>query len=170
YNDLATIYPQLVLEWNYNKNSLLPHEIFPYSNKKVWWKCEKGHEWEDTPNHRVSRRNGCPYCSNHKLLEGYNDLTTTHPKLVDEWDYDKNGDLYPTKITFGSNKKIWWKCARGHEWQATVNSRSSGNNCPYCKKEMQTSFPFKIILGTPDDFKVLTLEEIMPHSFTATEL
>ena len=145
YNDLATIYPQLVLEWNYNKNSLLPHEIFPYSNKKVWWTCEKGHEWEDTPNHRVSRRNGCPYCSNHKPLEGYNDLTTTHPKLVDEWDYDKNGDLYPTKITFGSNKKIWWKCARGHEWQATVNSRSSGNNCPYCKKEMQTSFPEQAI-------------------------
>ena len=48
-------------------------------------------------------------------------------------------------------------------------------NCTPCGvcRQVMTEFcdkDFKIILGTPDDFKVLTLEEIMPHSFTSTEL
>ena len=48
-------------------------------------------------------------------------------------------------------------------------------NCTPCGvcRQVMTEFcdkDFKIILGTPDDFKVLTLEEIMPYSFTATEL
>ena len=48
-------------------------------------------------------------------------------------------------------------------------------NCTPCGvcRQVMTEFcdkDFKIILGTPDDFKVLTLEVIMPHSFSATEL
>ena len=48
-------------------------------------------------------------------------------------------------------------------------------NCTPCGvcRQVMTEFcdkDFKIILGTPDDFKMLTLEEIMPYSFTATEL
>lgn len=48
-------------------------------------------------------------------------------------------------------------------------------NCTPCGvcRQVMTEFcdkDFKIILGTPDDFKVLTLEEIMPYSFSATEL
>lgn len=48
-------------------------------------------------------------------------------------------------------------------------------NCTPCGvcRQVMTEFcdkGFKIILGTPDDFKVLTLEEIMPYSFSATEL
>ena len=48
-------------------------------------------------------------------------------------------------------------------------------NCTPCGvcRQVMTEFcdkDFKIILGTPDDFKVLTLEEIMPYSFTATKL
>lgn len=48
-------------------------------------------------------------------------------------------------------------------------------NCTPCGvcRQVMTEFcdkDFKIILGTPDDFKVLTLEVIMPYSFTATEL
>lgn len=48
-------------------------------------------------------------------------------------------------------------------------------NCTPCGvcRQVMTEFcdkDFKIILGTPDDFKVMTLEEIMPYSFTATEL
>ena len=36
----------LAAEWNYEKNgSLTPEMVLPYSHKKVWWKCEKGHSW-----------------------------------------------------------------------------------------------------------------------------
>ena len=40
--------------------------------------------------------------------------THLHPELVFEWS-EKNLPLTPDDITFGSNKKIWWKGTCGHE-------------------------------------------------------
>ncbi len=59
--------------------------------------------------------------------------------LMQEWDYEANGDLDPSKITVDSGKKVWWKCRNcGYEWQAVVASRSRGNHgCPECAKIQQ---------------------------------
>ena len=46
-----------------------------------------------------------------------NSLAEVHPGLVSEW-LEKNLTLTPDDITFGSNKKVWWRGACGHEWQA----------------------------------------------------
>ena len=35
-------------------------------------------------------------------------LAEVHPELVSEWS-EKNLPLTPDDITFGSNKKVWWK-------------------------------------------------------------
>ena len=48
-----------------------------------------------------------------------NSLAEVHPELVSEWS-EKNLPLTPDDITFGSNKKVWWRGACGHEWQARV--------------------------------------------------
>lgn len=48
-----------------------------------------------------------------------------HPELISEW-LEKNYPTTPDKITFGSNEKIWWKGAYGHEWQTSVKARSKG--------------------------------------------
>ena len=45
-----------------------------------------------------------------------NSLAEVHPELVSEWS-EKNLPLTPDDITFGSNKKVWWRGACGHEWQ-----------------------------------------------------
>jgi hypothetical protein len=66
------------------------------------------------------------------VLTGYNDLLTINPILAEEWDYNKNENLHPENVAPNSNKRIWWKCKEGHEWQATINSRNRGNGCPYC--------------------------------------
>ena len=58
-------------------------------------------------------------------------LSEVHPELIGEWS-DKNLPLTPDKITFGSNKKVWWKGACGHEWQTSVKARSNGEKCPIC--------------------------------------
>ena len=58
-------------------------------------------------------------------------LSEVHPELVKEWS-DKNLPLTPDKITFGSNKVVWWKGTCGHEWQTSVKARSGGENCPIC--------------------------------------
>ena len=44
----------------------------------------------------------------------------------------KNLPLTPDRITYGSNKVVWWKGACGHEWQTSVKARSNGENCPIC--------------------------------------
>ena len=103
----------------------------PNTNKTVWWKCNKGHEWDANINNR-SQGNGCPYCSNQKVLRGYNDLTKTNTLLAKEWNFSRNGSLKPEHCTASSGQKVWWKCSKGHEWQATISNRNRGNGCSYC--------------------------------------
>ena len=61
-----------------------------------------------------------------------------YPRLVAEWHPDKNGDLFPFQVTYGSGKAIWWKCPNGpdHEWRARPGTRTNpngvGTNCPFC--------------------------------------
>ena len=115
--------PILAGEWNYEKNgNLKPENVAPNSSKKVWWKCLKGHEWLANINNRSNGRN-CPYCSNKKLLKGYNDLATTNPALVAEWNYEKNGNLTPEDLIAGSEQKVWWSCSKGHEWKTQIKNR-----------------------------------------------
>ena len=83
---------ELMAEWNWEKNNDLnfdPKTLTLGSNKKVWWKCAKGHQWEATIANRINGR-GCPYCAGQKVLIGYNDLQTVNPILANEWDYKKN--------------------------------------------------------------------------------
>ena len=132
----------LLQEWNYEKNGdLTPQSVTQGSNQKVWWKCSKcSEEWQARILNRSYGR-GCPYCSNRKILIGKNDLATTHPQIIEEWDYEKNGELTPYSISYGSGKKIWWKCPLGHSYQATPLHRTIGStNCPICNSGRQTSF------------------------------
>ncbi len=132
-NDLKTVNPKFLQEWNYKKNGTLsPSDFMKYSNIKVWWKCKKGHEWQQ----KISNRNynGCPYCANLKVLIGYNDLSTTNPQIAKEWNYEKNKNLKPSDVIAGSGKKVWWKCEKNHEWQASILNRTSKHSgCPYCR-------------------------------------
>ena len=140
-NDLQTVNPSLANEWNYKKNNgLTPNNVLPNSNKKVWWICGKGHEWQATISNR-NNGNGCPYCAGQYIIKGENDLQTVNPALANEWNYEKNNGLTPADVTPNSNKKVWWKCSKGHEWQATINNRNRGNGCPVCDSERKTSFP-----------------------------
>ena len=138
-NDLSTRYPNLAEEWNRERNGeLTPETVSSRSNKKVWWKClDFGHEWECviSDRTRIGHATNCPYCGHKKVLAGFNDFGTTHPQLAVEWNYRKNGNLTPEVITAGSNKKVWWICEKGHEWEAFVYSRKAGCGCPICAKE-----------------------------------
>ena len=133
-NDLATTYPEIATEWHPEKNgTLTPHDVTKRSGLKVWWQCKHGHEWKTTVASRTGDNRGCPYCANQKPIIGQNDLKTTHPELVSEWNYAKNGDLKPTDVTAGSGKKVWWICKHGHEWETSVCNRTKHHsNCPYC--------------------------------------
>lgn len=140
-NDLQTVNPDLAKEWNYEKNGgLTPVDVLPKSGKKVWWICQKGHEWKTAIYHRT-KGNGCPYCGGKKVLSGFNDLKTVNPALAEEWNYEKNSGLTPADVMPNSGKKVWWKCPKGHEWQQTIYHRNNGVNCPICSSERNTSYP-----------------------------
>jgi len=131
FNDLQTRRPDLIKEWDYEKNELPPSQYMAGANKVVWWKCVRDHSWEARINDR-NRGNGCIYCSGNKVLPGFNDLKTLNPILANEWDYENNS-LTPSQVTLASNKYVWWKCFKGHLWKATVASRSiNGNGCSVC--------------------------------------
>ena len=127
--------PILISEWNYEKNiDLDPSRLTLGSERKVWWKCSKNHEWQATIASRHSGC-GCPYCVGRKVAKGYNDLQTVNPILASEWNFEKNNELTPMDITPNSGKKVWWKCSKGHEWQARIANRNLGSGCPVCAKE-----------------------------------
>jgi hypothetical protein len=132
---LADTHPQIASEWHPTKNTeLTPYDVLSGSNQKVWWKGTCGHEWQAVIASRTKIGSGCPICSGRQILTGYNDLSTTNPKLLEEWDYEKN-DLDPTKTSPNTHKKVWWKCKHGHSWEAQIKSRSHGCGCPQCAKE-----------------------------------
>ena len=114
---------KLMNEYNFKKNTEFNLDTLTLgSNKKIWWICSNGHEWESTINNRKNG-NSCPYCSNRKVLIGYNDLETTNPEISEEWNYKKNIDFTPKDVTAGSNKKVWWICSKGHEWKYSIVDR-----------------------------------------------
>ena len=143
-NSLAEIYPNLLKEWDYEKNGKLrPDLVGAKSSKIVWWKCEKGHSYQSKIEDRTHKYNGCPICANRRALKGYNDLETNNPKLVEEWNYEKNNGLVPSQVVYGGTKKYWWKCEKGHEFETSMRVRIKGSGCPYCSNH-------KILIGYND--------------------
>ncbi|GAG85934.1 unnamed protein product, partial [marine sediment metagenome] len=124
--------PELLDEWNYEKNNGTdPSEVTYGSSMKVWWKCKYNHEWECSPKTRL--KNNCPYCSN-QLVDKNKSLKVTHPQLIKEWNYTKN-KLNSDEVTYGSEKRVWWKCSKNHEWECCVKERThktKPTGCPFC--------------------------------------
>jgi len=64
-NDLATLFPELLKEWDYQKNNNLPNEYSPKSAKKVWWICSRCRQsWQRSIRIRTNTKS--LYCDNCK--------------------------------------------------------------------------------------------------------
>jgi len=105
-----------------------PTKVIAGSNKKREWKCDFDHIYSTAPSSRI-RGDNCPFCSNHKVLRGFNDLATKFPGIAVEAD-----GWNPQEILAGSHAKVNWICSAGHSWSAQVKSRTieNGSNCPSC--------------------------------------
>lgn len=129
--DLATVRPDLAAQWHHS-NKLRPDEIVPGSGKKVTWQCAQGHIWAAQIYSRHVNGRGCPYCSGRYVIVGETDLATLRPELVSEW--DASNALSPREVSVGSNRRVTWRCKRGHRWDAVVSSRTGrrASGCPHC--------------------------------------
>lgn len=134
-NDLATAFPEIAAQWHPTKNgSLTPQQVTPNSNRKVWWICPLGHEYQSWIPGRTRQGGGCPYCAGKKVLPGFNDLATRVPEIAAQWHPTLNGALTPSMVSPGSHRKVWWICPEGHVWKAVIHSRagSQKSGCPVC--------------------------------------
>ena len=164
FNDLATTHPQLAKEWHPTKNeSLTPFEVSKGSGQVVWWLGSCGHEWKAMVGNRA-RGAKCPYCAQKRKIENKshvskvrkprksvisetNNLTISHPALIQYWHPIKNGDLTPKQVLKSSRAKVWWQCSKGHEWELSIHGavrrlELNGVECLHChheKKKKQTN-------------------------------
>jgi hypothetical protein len=78
--------------------------------------------------------------SERKLVAFEKTLSYLFPNIAKEWHPTKNDLLLPEHFTPGSGRKIWWFGKCGHEWQDSINHRTSDRDCPMCryKKVSQT--------------------------------
>ena len=134
-NDLATVDPELASEWHPTENGNLKPSMFAVnSHVKVQWLGKCGHSFPGIIKNRHVQKTGCPYCSNQKLLQGFNDLKTRFPKLAEEWDYNKN-ERQPNEVIAGGNTSYNWLCQLGHSWSSSIADRKRGDGCPYCSNK-----------------------------------
>jgi hypothetical protein len=77
---------------------------------------------------------GCPFCAGRRVSKT-NMLALMNRKVAREWHPTKNGKLTPRDVTWGSGRRVWWRCVSGHEWQAPIHARAKlGRGCPYCQR------------------------------------
>lgn len=144
-SDLASRFPVIAAEWH-------PHKKRPADTAAAFTVQQPPCVVAMCAGARVAGRcgrtrkagSGCPYCTNRKVLAGFNDLATVQPGIAAEWHPALNGTLTPEMVTPNSHQKVWWQCGSGHVWQAAVYSRTGPQKCgcPVCagrvnKKRME---------------------------------
>lgn len=114
-----------------------PLEKYKGNDKKIKWLCYKDsrHIFECRPNHMWEHKSGCPYCSNMKILIGYNDMWTINPKMASMLENPEDGHRYVER----SGKKtnfICPDCGRLHENRIIYDVYKNGLRCKCLKDGM----------------------------------
>ena len=115
-----------------------------YINNKSYlrWKCARNHEWNATLDSIKNKNSQCPYCAG----QAKNTLDIANMVAI-----NKGGDCISNEYINGSSH-LRWKCAKGHEWNATLESvknrdswclicaanvKYQGSWCPFCQNKRQ---------------------------------
>lgn len=104
---LEEISQEVAAIWALDLNDgLVPTDVTAVSNRRVWWRCERGQTWQMNVRNRVLRDAGCPYCNDRKVLRGFNDVATVREDLAAQWYQEGNLPLRPTYVTTRSKKRV----------------------------------------------------------------
>ena len=128
----------LLDRWDYEKNNTTPDKVCYQSNSYFWFKCpcNKNHhsELKDIANIRngTDRVVMCNQCNSiaQYIIDNFPDNS-----LEEIWDYEKNKDLDPWKITKSNDKKVWVKCTKTDYHDDYLRRAAyivTGQECPYC--------------------------------------
>lgn len=78
-------------------------------------------------------------------------------QIINEFDTEENEKIgiRLEEISYGTNKKAYWKCNRGHRWKAMIGKRTTDRcGCPYCKSNR---------ISFPESFIYYALESVIPN-------
>lgn len=124
-DSLLVTHPEAAADWAHDKNTDGPEFVRASLNRRVTWRCKRGHEWKDTIKQRALLNRTCPRCAK---------LDIADPEIAAQWHPTKNPGLSPSSYRPGSDKRVWWLCDQGHEWQATILSRTrTTRTCSECR-------------------------------------
>jgi hypothetical protein len=129
-NNLASKYPELLAEWDRERNTdLNPSEFTPHAGKKVWWRCMNGHSrYQATIYNRTKNKSGCPVCardaSRRHSIEEINAIAS-----------NRGGKCLSKSFT-SSRNKLRFCCKEGHAWEARADAILYTNKwCPVCGRK-----------------------------------
>jgi hypothetical protein len=124
FNDMATTHPSMAADLVVTD----PTTVFAGTEKILLWRCPNHPEpYPARAMNRLKDRS-CGYCSNRRVLTGFNDMATTHPALAGEV-----ADCDPSTVIATSPRQHRWRCHTcGHQWSAPAVARAGGTGCPRC--------------------------------------
>lgn len=121
-NDLKSQYPDLAMEFDSEKNNILPEEIlYTNTDDSTWWLCKEGHSFQRSVWYRVNNVRECPICNRTIVVKGINDFESTYPDVTNIWDYEAN-ERTPDTISDRNNDKYSFKCQKGHRYETFLRS------------------------------------------------
>ena len=109
-----------------SKGGFFISDSFESVNKRYKWRCGENHEWETTPA-QIFDGTWCRKC----YIEKQKDTLENIKALAKS----RGGECLSNKY-HGSQIKLLWRCADGHEWVARPdNIRNRGSWCPICARK-----------------------------------
>ena len=103
--------------------------IYINSSSHLEWRCTKGHEWTASFSSIKYQRSWCPYC----IEQAKNTLDIAKTVAI-----NKGGNCISNEYINGLSH-LRWKCAKGHEWNATLESVKNRDSwCPICAGRNRT--------------------------------
>ena len=136
-NSIATLYPNIAKEWDYEKNGdLLPNMFSAGSQERVWWICKKGHHYPAVIASRV-KGTGCAKClGRNKTTEEFRDqLHKINPNIEVVGEY------------VNSRTQLLCRCTIcNKEWLIRPNDLVNGHGCPACKSRKVAAIQRKAVI------------------------
>lgn len=146
-DNLKINHPELMCQWDYNKNKDLPESYRPGSNKKVWWVCTADKHkndpngvfnWEARIADRTKKSSttGCPSCN----MSGYDQTVGGTQEYIKQCSIVHNNKyIYDKVIYTTSENKIIIICPvigfngiPHGEFIKPAASHKAGSGCPLC--------------------------------------
>lgn len=134
FNDLESNHPELMGEWDYNANDILPSEVVSGSSKKVHWVCSKcGHKWSTPVNRRTVQGRGCPKCGIRSAAKKQSESRTKTPEQFKSEAELRNDKVIVIGTYVNAKTRVEVQCRQcGKKYMAFPGNILNGSGCSEC--------------------------------------